>query len=49
VVADATERMDDGRERVTSFVYLRDKLNAEGRCVSAVTARMRAGGPSSRN
>ena len=30
VAAEATASMDDGRERVRSFVYLRDKLNAGG-------------------
>jgi hypothetical protein len=43
VVADVAENMGDGRERVRSFVYLGDKLNAGGGCLSAVTARIRAG------
>mgnify|MGYP003401710716 FL=1 len=43
VVAGSTESMDDGIERVRSFVYLGDKLNAGGGCLSAVTARIRAG------
>ena len=37
------EGMKDGIERVESFVYLGDKLNAGGGCLSAVTARVRAG------
>jgi len=37
------EGMKDGIERVESFVYLGDKLNACGGCLSAVTARVRAG------
>ena len=43
VVAGNMEGMDDGRESVRSFVYLGDKLNAGGGCLSAVTARIRAG------
>ena len=37
------EEMKDGIERVESFVYLGDKLNAGGGCLSAVTSRVRAG------
>ena len=32
--------LNDGIERVESFVYLWDKLNAGGGCLSAVTARV---------
>lgn len=35
--------LSDGIERVESFVYLGDKLNADGGCLSAVTARVRVG------
>ena len=35
--------LSDGIERVESFVYLGDKLNAGGGCSSAVTARVRVG------
>ena len=37
------ECMNDGVGRVESFVYLGDKLNASGGCLSAVTARIRIG------
>ena len=33
--------MNDGIERAESFVYQGDKLNAVGRCLSAVTAMER--------
>jgi hypothetical protein len=42
VVADVAENIDDGTERIKSFVYLGDKLNAGGGGLSAVTARIRA-------
>lgn len=35
--------LNDGIERVESFVYLGDKLNAGGGCLSAVMARVRVG------
>ena len=37
------ESMNCGVERVDSFVYLGNKLNAGGGCLSAVTARVRVG------
>ena len=37
------EEMSGGVERVEGFVYLGDKLNAGGGCMSAVTARVRVG------
>ena len=40
---EVVESMNNGVERVESFVYLGDKLNAAGGCLSAVTARVRAG------
>ena len=43
VVAENTESMDDGREKVRSFVYLGDTLNARGRCLNAATARICVG------
>ena len=39
---EVVENMNNGVEREESFVYLRDKLNAAGGCLSAVTARERA-------
>ena len=42
-IAEVVENMNNGVERVESFVYLGDKLNAAGACTSAVTARVRAG------
>ena len=35
--------MNDGIEIVVNCVYLGDKLNAGGGCLSAVTARVRVG------
>jgi hypothetical protein len=35
--------LNDGIERVESYVYLGDKLNAAGGCLSAVTSRVRVG------
>ena len=35
--------MNDGIERMESFVYVADKLNADGGCLSAVTVRIRVG------
>ena len=43
VLAEGVGGMNDGIERVESFVYLGDKLNAGGGCSSAVTARVRVG------
>ena len=40
---EAKTGLSDGIERVESFVYLGDKLNADGGCLSAVTARVRVG------
>ena len=40
---EAETGLNDGIERVESFVYLGDKLNAGGGCLSAVTARVRVG------
>ena len=35
--------LNDGIERVASFVYLGDKLNADRGCLSAVMARVHVG------
>ena len=43
VLAEGVEGMNDGIEMVESFVYLGDKLNAGGGCLSTVTARVRVG------
>ena len=40
---EAKTGLNDGIERVESFVYLGDKMNADGGCLSAVTARVRVG------
>ena len=39
----AEKDLNDGIERVKSYVYLEDKLNADGGCLSTVTARVRVG------
>ena len=41
--SDVVEELGGGIERVESFVYLGDKLNAGGGSLSAVTARVRVG------
>ena len=43
ICKEAETGLNDGIERVESFVYLGDKLNAGGGCLSAVTARVRVG------
>ena len=40
---EAKTGLSDSIERVESFVYLGDKLNADGGCLSAVTARVSVG------
>jgi hypothetical protein len=40
---EAVMGLNDGIERVEGYVYLGDKLNAGGGCLSAVTARARVG------
>jgi hypothetical protein len=35
--------LNDGIERVESYVYLGNKLNAGGGCLNAVTSRVRVG------
>ena len=40
---EAEAGLDDDIERVESFMYLGDKLNAGGGCLSVVTARVRVG------
>jgi hypothetical protein len=35
--------LNDGIERVESYVYLGDTLNAGGGCISSVTTRVRVG------
>ena len=41
--SEAEEKMDEGVEKVESFVYLGDCISAAGGCRRAVTARVRAG------
>ena len=42
-IREAETGLNDGIEKVKSFVYLGDKLNAGGGCLSAVTARVCVG------
>jgi hypothetical protein len=40
---EAETGLNDGIERVESYVYLGNKLNAGGGCLNAVTSRVRVG------
>ena len=42
-IREAEKGLNEGIEKVESFVYLGDKLNAGGGCLSAVTVRVRVG------